>query len=155
MTITEFLEARLSEDEVWARAASAMMSGPTWEDDGTSVSSGEDTFWVDGLYVRSPEDVSAHIARHDPARVLAECAAKRAVLKQHEDWPVLVERTPTGGIEADDIQSMTFRMVKEIAWLTEREYVKRFGTEPPTTPMVKALAAVYASHEDYRQEWAL
>lgn len=81
MNITEFLEARIAEDEAGAIDAAAMLEGRHWEDDGTSVSSGEDTFWVDGLCVRSPEMVSAHIARHDPARVLAECAAKRAMVQ--------------------------------------------------------------------------
>jgi hypothetical protein len=90
-------------------------------------------------------------------RALAECAAKRAILKQHEEWPVLVERAPDHlSHDADDLQSMTFRMSREIAWLTEREYVKRFGVEPPTTPMIKALAAIYAEHRDYRPpEWRL
>jgi hypothetical protein len=128
MTITEFLEARLSEDEAVARAASAMMTGPSWEDDGTSVSSGEDTFWVDGLYVRSPEDVSAHIARHDPARVLAECAAKRRVLETLRSY------------EPD----------------TEWGVVRDMGMRGNNAAgAVRALAAVYASHPDYQQEWAV
>jgi hypothetical protein len=128
MTITEFLLARIEEDEKQAHNVLVFRMNPRTNMPGNQAIT---------------------------ARVLAECAAKRAIIKQHEDWPVLVERSPTGGLEADDIQSMTFRMVKEIAWLTEREYVKRFGAEPPTTPMIKALAAVYASHADYRQEWAL
>ncbi len=51
MTITEFLLARIAEDEAVALAA----NGP-----------------------------SVHAARHDPTRVLAECAAKRAIIEQAE-----------------------------------------------------------------------
>ena len=29
-----------------------------------------------------------HVSRHDPARVLAECAAKRAIVKWAVSWPV-------------------------------------------------------------------
>jgi hypothetical protein len=125
MTIVEFLEARIAEDEREANVCLAQYrrgeggSSPRWK------------------------------------RQLAECSAKRAIIEQHGEWPVLVERAPSGDFDANDTQSMTYRMVKEIAWLTEREYVKRFGVEPPTTPMLRALAAVYSTHPDYQQEWAL
>jgi hypothetical protein len=122
MTIVEFLEACIAEDEARARYP----------------------------YLASSPD-----PLFSPARVLAECAAKRAIIKQHEEWPVLVERAPSGDFDANDTQSMTYRMTREIAWLTEREYVKRFGVEPPTTPVLRALAAVYSSHPDYDEEWAL
>lgn len=87
--------------------------------------------------------------------MLAECAAKRAIIRQHEEWPVLVEREPSqlesvaGGLE-----SITYRMTREIAWMTTREYVKRFGVQPPTAPMIRTLAAVYKDHRDYQKEWA-
>lgn len=87
MTITEFLEARIAEDETVARDAIANGEGALdWADDG------------------DPTDI--HIARHDPARVLAECAAKRAVIVY----------------------------------------------SPPKT--LQHLAAIYADHPDYQQEWA-
>ena len=38
-------------------------------------------------------------------------------------------------------------------WLTEQEYVKKFGEAPPTAPMIRTLAAVYKDHPDYRPEW--
>ena len=80
MTITEFLEARISEDEAFAHKVPGMHFSTwnrSWEagfrdlvlDDG-----------VDGRYVRLPESMDEHICRHDPARVLAECAAERSLI---------------------------------------------------------------------------
>lgn len=39
--------------------------------------------------------------------------------------------------------------------LTEflQEYRAKFGDEPPTTPVLRALAPPYADHPDYRDEW--
>jgi hypothetical protein len=154
-TITEFLLERIGEDEAAAKGAAEMMSGESWINDATCVTSREDTFWVDGLLVRSPELVAEHIVRHDPTRVLAECAAKRAIIEQHKDWPVLVEKEPEFTEDATDPQNIAYRVTQEMVWLTEREYVKRFGTEAPTTNMIRAIAAVYKDHPDYQQEWAL
>lgn len=69
MDLVEFLTARLDEDEQVARAAG------------------------DGWYGYDPEQAIAmvpvedtqHIARHSPARVLAEVDAKRRVIAQWED----------------------------------------------------------------------
>jgi hypothetical protein len=131
MTIVEFLEARIAEDEARASSGWARLGDSRWE---------TDNYGRDFL---------------TPSAVLAECAAKRAIIKQHEDWPVLVERAPSGDFDANDTQSMVYRMTREIAWLTEREYVRRFGVEPPTTPMLRALATVYKDHPDYDENWAL
>jgi hypothetical protein len=86
-SITEFLEARIADDEGLA----------------TEALPGEPSVWgARGWY--------------DPARVLAECAAKRAI----------IETQP----------------VSKIAAL-------------PNPFILRALAAVYSGHPDYRQEWAL
>jgi hypothetical protein len=139
MTIVEFLEARIAEDE-----AAIDRRGPyphSWH--GTDIA---------GSYSPQCPDCLGVQGR---ARVLAECAAKRAIIKQHEEWPVLVESKPRTEEVSSDLQGMAYRMTREIAWLTEREYVKRFGVEPPTTPMLRALAAVYKDHPDYDEDWAL
>lgn len=84
MTIVEFLEARIAEDEALARAVT---DGPEWTVDEQSfiVISGDGPI----CYDVSSDEVSQHIARHDPARILAECAAKRAIIAEcredHED----------------------------------------------------------------------
>lgn len=117
MTLTEFLLARIAEDEAVARAATP---GPwqwepedqsgNWGDSGGSLETvargprysdgsqgaeatvigawGHDAWGLDV----SAED-AAHIARWDPARVLAECEAKRQILNSiralaSSDWPL-------------------------------------------------------------------
>ena len=130
MTITEFLQARVAEDEEQARRSVGPMS-----DDWRIVES-----WREGV----------------AARVLAECEAKRAIIKWHESWPVLVEQPPVfETADGADPMSMAMRMSWQMAWLTTKEYVARFGTEPPSTPILRSLAAVYADHPDYREEWKL
>nr|MDT0658045.1 DUF6221 family protein [Micromonospora sp. DSM 115978] len=79
--LTAWLREQLDEDERVARAAGAKWytdsDGNIREDapDGTSP------YVACGSYGGGLEDAyQAHIARHDPARVLAEVAAKRAIL---------------------------------------------------------------------------
>jgi|SRR5690625_901127 len=87
MTIVEFLKRRIAEDEDQARAAAAR--GDVWQVQ-------DEQIWADidhraGVVHASWERESAtpaelaHIARHDPARVLAECQAKRAIIEQVSD----------------------------------------------------------------------
>lgn len=80
--IVEFLTARLDEDEQAAQAASERAP---W-------SHNADDYWMitgtDGEVVVYDESApttaeAVHIARHDPTRVLAEVAAKRAILAEH------------------------------------------------------------------------
>jgi hypothetical protein len=75
-----FLRARLDEDEALALAASP---GP-WHPDAESyeVLAADDITVCDGFALSGPQlrATTEHIARWDPARVLAEVAAKRAVV---------------------------------------------------------------------------
>ena len=100
MTITEFLEARIAEDEAEAK-------------------------WVE-----AEGDHGSSPVQH-PARVLAECAAKRAIIKQNQSY---VE----AAAEREGIAFVGARCWQEV-----------------TGDVLKLFAAVYADHEDYRQEWAL
>ena len=106
MTITEFLVARLDEREAAAKAA----PGNAWvahaEDDvaGASV---YDEQWLllnpthydhdepyssrpgarGPMYIeRARDQLADHIARHDPAHVLADVAAKRAIVARAEAY---------------------------------------------------------------------
>lgn len=171
LTLADFLLQRLAEDEAAARAATP---GPWFSDTVYSTVTaapymsaraaydadhwdGVDRFVVPESMDSAVSDVNlAHIARHDPARVLAECESKRAIVELHEQWPVLVGTEPTFDAEegGSDLNQVTLRMSKQFAWATEREYRARFGTEPPTAPMLRALAKPYADHPDFREEWA-
>lgn len=198
MTITEFLLARITEDEAVARSATPgrwtwqpkssarwpegdesllalsdewrPCDGPgcAWKHDGIFTRAGGGPYahehrvaetvllgWgYDASGIEGSDEDRAHIARHDPARVLAECEAKRRIVELHKAWPVLVTRQPTFEPPGPaDVSAMTFRMSQQIAWATEQEYRERFGDEPPTAPMLRALAAIYADHPDYDPEW--
>lgn len=134
LTVTEFLLARIAEDEAAATSAAQaenegalscgeiLPAGYAWTDgEGMVVGVGEDNaLWdcegSDTLCV-APE-VSAHMSRHDPARVLAECAAKRAVIEAFD--PAAPDLDPYVGVS-----------------------------------VISMLAAVYEDHPDYRQEWVV
>ena len=94
-TITEFLEARIAEDEKPAYYYGSLALGT--------------------------------------ARVLAECAAKRAILKEHAE----------DGLYCDTCAEW---------WRSE------VGEGPPQVKYpcatVKALATVYADHPEYDKDWA-
>ena len=126
MTLTEFLLARIAEDEAVARAATP---GP-WRvcaegSEGSRIAPEGGTKRERSRFLGimngrvQPEDGrnAAHIARHDPARVLAECAAKRRIVEGMQPFG------PIDDINAEEIFAL--------------------------------LALPYADHPDYRQEWAL
>lgn len=109
--IVEFLTARLDEDELIARAASERAPWSHHADD----------YWMitgtDGDVVVYDESAptaaeAAHIARHDPARVLAEVAAKRELLEA-----ITVELVRLDGVyesesgASDDVAGQLLRML--------------------------------------------
>ena len=82
MTLTEFLLARIAEDEDRAKRA-AFGWGESWSsntDDGENWSA----VYAGVQYLFGHEDVDLmdYIARHEPARVLAECEAKRQLIER-------------------------------------------------------------------------
>ena len=92
MTITEFLLARIAEDEEVALAAAGWNPAGTDRSDGQWIRvgmasvensySGSSVIYSDNG--QTSAEVADHVARHDPARALAECKAKRAILACHE-----------------------------------------------------------------------
>jgi hypothetical protein len=130
MTITEFIRARLAEEEQTAQAAAgAGVEVGVW-----TLSDATATQVRDGNGNRVGGHTwphkGAHIALHDPARVLREIAARRAVLDM-----ALTEQ------EAGDRYGAGFNEASE-GWHDAQEHV------------LKQLASVYADHPDYDQEWA-
>lgn len=79
MTLTEFLLARIAEDEDRANEASTYTS-QRW-----SVTAGAGSVDVGGrVDIELPASLQTlpmHIAHFDPARVLAECEAKRRIVE--------------------------------------------------------------------------
>lgn len=86
---------------------------------------------IDGEEVR-PQD-ARHIARHDPAQVLAEVAAKRAIAAEHAQGhdSIWCRRCdPAGGDAFTD------------------------GDASYPCKTLRLMAAMYAGHPDYDQGWA-
>lgn len=115
MTISEFLLARIAEDEDAARGGKLgerfgyRYDPPPWGGAYEAVS--EDPC----------SDRSGTYLAVDPNRLAAECEAKRRIVERHQ--------------YGSDVQGG--------GWLEA------------TSRIVRDLAAVYASHPDYDQEWAL
>ena len=138
MTIVEFLNARLDEDEETALASiSGVPERAEWfyeEWEPRRPGSGDVIAPNDRDHSGYPERITCnpegvgvgigdgpHIARHDPARVLREVESKRAILAQLSEVDVVMTHD-VGGHNA-------------------------IGRA------VRHLAAVYSDHPDYRQEW--
>lgn len=80
-----------------------------------------------------------HIARHDPARVLREVKAKRAVVEAHQ---YLADHDPNEGRDPGCIEDAA-QIVTHIA-----------GRET-LLQVLRSLAAAYADHPDYDPAWTI
>jgi hypothetical protein len=151
LTVTEFVLARIAEDEALARGA----GGGSWEQGGRpherSVVRPADGFdWV-GIAGDLPifsaqvsntsralfEGRAAHIARHDPDRVLAQCAAMRKIVELHS---VTIER------EWENPWDGPARQVEE-------RTCDICGWVPDACDTVRAIASIWSDHPDFREEW--
>lgn len=154
MDIVGFLAARLDEDQASAEAWDE--AERTWQQVGArnlryDNGSGErvqsiDTGGGQGLlneqiWVKRDYDGerTAHIARHDPARVLAEVAAKRAILAEH---------THGEAVQQDDNQKHDFGCHTCHA---DTHCGETMGYGWCQT--VRLMDAVYADHPDFGPAW--
>lgn len=155
--IVAFIQARLAEDEQLAREATpgrweAFSNNP---DVGFEIAADQSPAhrpktqkrWVvggesgGGVY---DEPDANHIARHHPARVLAEIAAKRRVLARH-----------CRADRADHI----YRERIPIYMCVGCEYEPTWDDPQPRTPDIndcpelRDLAAIWNGHPDYQERW--
>lgn len=172
--LVEFLTARYDEDEAVARAATQLpcceplgwRAADRWshrprglftrDDTGgraitlltpdypESTDSGVDLIRAEDGGI--PLNVADHIVTWDPARVLADIAAKRRILARHSALHAIVEPVDGG------------------QWCThcggwpcthEGESVCTLCGYDDGCPDVRALASPYADHPDFRPEWHL
>ena len=133
-TLTEFIAARLDEDE--ASATAAADSGRWYIDVDGNVQD-EDTHGGGSAYVAvGPWDggiddaCAAHIVRHDPARVLREVDAKRKIL---------TEIVPL-------VDSMD-------SWIQESMGAHDAPPLGESEALLRILAAAWSDHPDYDQGW--
>lgn len=133
LTLTEFLLARIAEDEAAARA---YLDDPI-RDDGRFVEMGQIVRSYDGDFLCI-----------EPARVLAECAAKRRIVElhrlAHDDDPAYYEGRDWNR-ENNGLPS---------PWYACRSCAYEYSDDDewPCETLL-ALAAIYSDHEDYRPEW--
>jgi hypothetical protein len=152
--LVEFLKARLDEDERTALAAAAANPGVAarhWSAEEVDDKDPTTGLWrkawgivpsrVRGIVLARTIDitptVSAHIARHDPSRVLRDVEAKRAELALAAALlqpPPMPPGLPALAVEMAAIKHDDERALGEV-WL-------------------QLLALPYSDHESYRQEWA-
>lgn len=147
--LVEFLKARLDEDEQAAQAATPspwridprnpnVILEPTPIDSVGMAGERQHNIFtgqVSSRFGQAKLDV-AHIVRHDPARVLAEVAAKRRIIEAlgiAERNVAKVRRT------APDYRSVRVAEAESDAMLHA----------------VRLLAHPYADHPDYREDWEL
>ena len=78
MTITEFLLARIAEDEVAAKECLLPKNLHPYGDERVPAIGPSEWGDLARNYLGGP--MGEHCAQHDPTRVLRECAAKRAII---------------------------------------------------------------------------
>lgn len=121
--LVDFLLARIAEDEALARGA-VERSSYGWSDN--AFSEAVELAENEGARKQGTD----HIARWDPARVLAECDAKRRVV--------------------DSLRDLTdAETTEDQAWALERGD----RSEQVAIATMRLLALPYADHPDYRDEW--
>lgn len=144
--LAEFLLARIAEDEAAAKRACGQYRSRRWHVDkleetvlwyppepdaaeaerrhGLTVTADQ---WRGQTIESAGDQIAPHIARHDPARVLADCAAKRRIIER------------TGALAAhlnETGQTMPDRHSAELV-----------------DGILADLVLPYADHPDYREEW--
>lgn len=136
--LIEFLRARLDDDERAAASAASVSDGTL---DGR-VGARWNVIEIDweGIHVYSRPSgldkeggtapITAHMQRYDPARVMAEVEAKRAILELHRPLDDMWCSACCDNVAPYELNA----------------------TEYPC-PTLRLLALPYADHRDYRQEW--
>lgn len=81
--LTEFLEARIAEDETIARECLKPENLHPYGDRRIPAIKPEDWGALADDYLGG--EMGVHASRHDPLRVLAECRAKRKVIRLYQD----------------------------------------------------------------------
>lgn len=129
VTITDFLLARIEEDEHLARTCLLPENLHPYGDE--HIPPIEPAEWGNLARNYLGGEMGEHCAQQNPARTLTECAAKRAIL---------VSLTSSTAAHANEVQ-LGHKLVLA-------------GMDTGLRIAVQHLAAVYRDHADYQQEWA-
>jgi hypothetical protein len=120
-----FLNARLDEDAETAKAPESWTAFDENESTGTRRVDVDHS--IERVVACTRAWRGVHIARYDPARALCEVAARRRIIQ-------VMEAQMKATLSLDEAQRK---------WVTAS-----------ATAVLRLLAAVYADHTEYRQEWA-
>jgi DNA helicase HerA-like ATPase len=129
MTIEEFILARVAEDEHYARLADEVEDD--WQDVVQPITNALTQARPQEVWSKRYGHAFQHIARHDPARVLAECEAKRRILDR----------------AANDIAAADAKAPDQITRSFDA------GAAHEAYNVLLDLVRVWADHPDFREEW--
>jgi hypothetical protein len=79
------------------------------------------------------------------------------IVKVHDAiWPILTQEPPElQKVETvSDFHTVAYQMRQNIEWHTRDSYVKRFGQDPPTNPIVLSLARIWKTHDNFQPAWS-
>ncbi len=143
--LVAFIRARLDEDQAAAKVA----DGPSWFLDRTEDSDKRSIRYT-GPSTLNPGDMAdyyitdrvhecdaVHIARHDPARILRQVEALRAILNRHEPRPLGRWQVCTACCTAERFEFSGYEL-SHVAW---------------PCPDVGVLASIWRDHPDYDEAW--
>jgi hypothetical protein len=149
-SLVEFLKERIDEDEA---AAQSCLSGlglrpATWANIGRPGGKGATQVRTDppNRYgttfpvARAADPEANHIARHDPARVLADCTARRRIIELHHDW------------------THTWEDGEVTVGCAHCTWTGNDGMDYPSDgpcETLRLLAAPYADHADFDPGWGI
>lgn len=154
--MVEFVLARIAEDRATAEHAAKESGDPAWEWDGSPIGSvGPRPM---GMAVDLYSDVGAHVARWDPAHVLAECEAKRRMIED-----LVAESTEHWGPRESPEREWEWCpkvRTREFCAHTDLEW----GPDAPCEcavewpdyrrmPLLRYFTLPYVDHPDCREEW--
>jgi hypothetical protein len=153
--LVAWLRAAMDEDEQVAQGAAERDSGEWFEGDGWNVYRAEDTTPHDDedshdLVVYGNVEVqSAHIARHDPARVLREVAAKRGIVDARD---ALVRQVADNAAKFVELMKAPAEAPQDLANVKTHGWTLG-GRLDALDVALRHLATVYADREGYRDDW--
>lgn len=142
--LTEFLLARIAEDEAGAVAAQRRIASWAKADVGPWITARQIAEQVGPGAV-----LDAFIARHDPARVLAECQAKRRIVEWHGERDDCCEERY--GPLILDAESEWSAGTDSLGQLSMRQSIGTQRFIGCVTLM--HLASVYSDHPNYDEAW--
>lgn len=155
--LISWLNVQLDEDELLAKntAYGSERESGEWHVDGRYIFDVATGSRVSGD-IEDLEHEIAHVCRHDPARVLRDVAAKRAIIDAHQRITAQ---------SAENGEELAGRLLRGANWLNDEWAIKQNqlrvtgwqleGYVRASRYVLLCLALAYADRPGYRDEWRL